>query len=94
MPCALAQSRTSVLSTPPTVPRLCPGLAAVHRPRPAAPPAHSAPAHLARLGMFGVQVDLILGAVQPEADRALSLAAVKVVDEQDLDLLGYRCFFS
>jgi hypothetical protein len=44
--------------------------------------------------MFGVQVDLILGAVQPEADRALSLAAVKVVDEQDLDLLGYRCFLS
>jgi hypothetical protein len=38
--------------------------------------------------MPGVQVDLILGAVQPEADRALSLAAVKVVDQQDLDLLG------
>jgi len=29
-----------------------------------------------------VQVDLILGAVQPEAGSALSLAAIKVLDEQ------------
>jgi hypothetical protein len=34
--------------------------------------------------MRGVQVDLILGAVQPEADRAVSLAAVKIVDKQGL----------
>jgi len=44
--------------------------------------------------MFGVQVDLILSAVQPEADSALSLAAIKVVDQQDLYLLGQRCFLS
>jgi hypothetical protein len=31
--------------------------------------------------VLGVQVDLILGAVQPEADGAFSLAAIKVVDE-------------
>jgi hypothetical protein len=30
----------------------------------------------------GVQVDLILGAVRPEADSALSVAAIKVLDEQ------------
>ena len=41
-----------------------------------------------RLGMLGVQVDLVLGAVQPEADSALSLAAIKVVDEQGLYLMG------
>jgi hypothetical protein len=37
--------------------------------------------------MLGVQVDLILGAVQPEADRALGVAAVKVVDKKGLYLL-------
>jgi hypothetical protein len=42
----------------------------------------------------GGQVDLILGAVQPEADRALGLAAVEVVDDQGLDLLGHRRFLS
>ena len=39
-------------------------------------------------GVHGVQVDLILGAVQPEADSALGGAAVEIVDEQGLDLLG------
>src|SRR5277367_6470087 len=33
------------------------------------------------LGMLGVQVDLILRAIQPEADRAFSGAAVDVIDE-------------
>src|SRR5689334_11998128 len=42
-----------------------------------------------RAGMLGVQIDLILGAVQSEADGALSLAAVKVIDEHSLDLLGH-----
>jgi len=40
------------------------------------------------LGMIGVQVDLILGAVQPEADRVFSVVAVKIVDKQDRYLLG------
>jgi len=44
--------------------------------------------------MPGVQVDLILGAVQPEADRAVSLAAIQVIDQQNLYLLGHRCFLS
>src|SRR5207249_4811180 len=84
-------------------------LGAVHpvRPRPAAAagrPAGTAPRpprrlHIARqhvpqrAGMPGVQVDLILGAVQSEADGALSLAAVKVVDEHGLDLLGHTATF-
>jgi len=37
----------------------------------------------------GVQVDLILGAVQSESDGILSGAAVEVIDEQDLYLLSY-----
>jgi hypothetical protein len=40
--------------------------------------------------VLGVQVDLILGAVQPEPDRAFSLAAIEVVDEQGLYLLSHR----
>jgi hypothetical protein len=44
--------------------------------------------------MLGVQVNLILGAVQPEADRAVSLAAIQVIDQQNLYLLGHRCFLS
>jgi hypothetical protein len=39
--------------------------------------------------MLGVHVDLVLCAVQPEADRALGAAAVNVVDEQGLHLLGH-----
>ena len=38
--------------------------------------------------MLGVQVDLILGAVQAEADSTFGLAAIQVIDEQDLYLLS------
>jgi hypothetical protein len=41
--------------------------------------------------MPGVQVDLVLGAVQPEPDRAVGLAAIEVVDEQGLYLLSHSC---
>ena len=37
--------------------------------------------------MLGAQVDLLLRAVQSEADGALSFAAIDVVDEQSLNLL-------
>jgi len=37
----------------------------------------------------GVQVDLVLGAVQPEADRSLGGAAVEIINEQDLYLLSH-----
>ena len=43
------------------------------------------------VGMLGVQVDLVLGAVQAEADCAFSLAAIEVVDEQGLYLLSHMC---
>ena len=43
-----------------------------------------------RLGMLGVQVDLVFGAVQAEADSAFSLTAIEVIDEQGLYLLGHR----
>jgi hypothetical protein len=43
------------------------------------------------LGVLGVQVDLVLGAVEAEPDSAFGLAAVEVVDEEGLDLLGYDC---
>jgi len=80
-------------------------LSAVHPARPAAAPgwapgaAPSSPgrSHIARqripqrLGVLGIQVDLVLGAVQREADSAFSLAAIKVVEQQDLYLLGHRC---
>ena len=39
--------------------------------------------------MLGFQIDLVLGAVQPEADSTLSLGTIKVIDEQDLYLLGH-----
>jgi len=51
--------------------------------------------HIARqcvpqcLGMLGVQVDLILRAVEPEADGTLSFTAVEVIDEQGLYLLSH-----
>src|SRR4029077_3120934 len=38
-------------------------------------------------GMLGAQVDLVLRAVQSEADGTLSFAAIDVVDEQSLNLL-------
>jgi hypothetical protein len=40
-------------------------------------------------GVLGVQVDLVLRAVQAEADGSLGGAAVKVVDEQGLYLLSH-----
>src|SRR5579859_2868092 len=40
-------------------------------------------------GVLLVQVDLVLGAVQPETDGSLGGTAVKVIDEQGLDLLGH-----
>src|SRR5208282_147346 len=40
-------------------------------------------------GVPGIQVDLILGAVQPEADGTLGGGAVDVIDEQGLDLLSH-----
>src|SRR4051794_31723793 len=39
--------------------------------------------------VLGAEVDFVLGAVQGEADGALGLAAVDVVDEHCLDLLGH-----
>ncbi len=41
------------------------------------------------LRMPGVQVDLILGTVHPEADRPLGGAAVEIIDEQGLYLLSH-----
>jgi hypothetical protein len=39
--------------------------------------------------MPGVQLDLILGTVQPEADGTLGGAAVDVIDKQGLYLLSH-----
>ena len=84
MPCALAHSRTSVLSAPPAG-ALRPPRAGRHAPPPADCAARTWRQRIPqRLGVPGVRVDLILGAVQPEADSALSLAAIKVLDEQGL----------
>jgi len=44
--------------------------------------------------MPGVQVDLVIRAVQAEADRTLSFAAAEVVDEQGLYLLNRWCSVS
>jgi hypothetical protein len=41
--------------------------------------------------MLGVQVDLVVGAVQPEGDRSLGGAAVDVIDAQGLYFLGCGC---
>ena len=41
-----------------------------------------------RPGMLGVQVDLVLRAVQAKADSIFSLSAIQVIDEQDLYLLS------
>ena len=46
------------------------------------------------LGMRGVQVDLVLRAVQSETDRALRSAAVQVIDEQGLYLRPSRVLHS
>src|SRR5689334_1820463 len=42
------------------------------------------------LGMIGVQVDLILRAVELEADGTLSRTAIKIIDEQGLYLLSHN----
>jgi hypothetical protein len=39
--------------------------------------------------VLSVQVDFILGAVQSETDGAFGLAAIEVVNEQGLYLLGH-----
>jgi hypothetical protein len=39
--------------------------------------------------MLGAEVDLVLGAVQPEPDGAVSLAAVNVNNEQCLHALSH-----
>ena len=91
MPCALAHSRTWVLSTPPARARRPPR--AGRRVPPGRP--HVACQRIPqRLGVLGVQVDLVLGAVQPDADSACSLAAIEVVDKQGLYLLGHGCSIS
>ena len=77
MPCALARSRTSVLS----------GSSTARRADVQAERQHI----LQRLGVLSVQVDLILGAVQREAPVPSASLAVKVVDERGLDLLSHRC---
>src|ERR1700751_5389385 len=80
MPCALAHSRTSVVFRP-SADALRPPRAGRRQPPPA-PPGRQPVARKRlpqRLGMLGVQVDLVIRAVQAEADRALSFAAVEVV---------------
>ena len=44
------------------------------------------------LAMPGVKVDLVFSAVQGEADRALGLAAVDVIDKQRRDLLCHAAY--
>ena len=44
--------------------------------------------------MLGVQVNLVLGTVQAEADRTVSVAAVNVIDEQGLHFLCHGCSIS
>ena len=44
-------------------------------------------------GVLFVQVDLILTTVQPETDGTLGGAAIKVIDEQGLYLLGHSRSF-
>ena len=43
------------------------------------------------LACFGVRVGLIAGTVQPEADGAVSFAAIRAAGEQVLYLLDHRC---
>src|SRR5216683_1599215 len=94
MPCALAP-----------LPDLSEVQPAHRRPAssPGRPPATAAcppgAAHVARQrasqlpGMPGAQIDLVLRAVQPEADGAVCLTAIKVIDQLDLYLLSHNCLF-
>jgi hypothetical protein len=92
MPCALAHSRTSAVFSPlaDPLPAAASGPAGATANPPPCP-------HIGRqrvtelLGMRGVQVDLIIRGIQPEPDRPLSGAAVDVIDEQGLHLLGHGC---
>src|SRR6516162_9868743 len=42
-----------------------------------------------RLGVLGVQVDLVLGTIQRKADGTLCLTTIDVIDEQGLYLLSH-----
>ena len=44
--------------------------------------------------MLRAQVDLVLDAIQAETNGALRLAAIEIINEQDLYLLGHRRFIS
>src|ERR1700759_5052772 len=46
-----------------------------------------------RLGVTGIQVDLVLGAVQPETDCPFGLTSVEVIDEHSLYLLSHGVSF-
>jgi hypothetical protein len=39
--------------------------------------------------MLGVQVYLVFGAIEAEADSAVGFTAIEVVDEEGLHLLGH-----
>ena len=43
--------------------------------------------------MPGAQIDLVLRTVQPQADSAVSLMAVRIIDQLDLYLLSRTCLF-
>jgi hypothetical protein len=81
MPSALAHSRTSTAfrSPPARGGRRGAACGQHRRTGPVRPQFPSVP---------GVQVDLILGAAQPEVDGTLGGAAVEVIDEQGLYLLS------
>src|SRR5260370_18601525 len=59
---------------------------------PGAPPVPPQRASQLR-GMPGAQIDLVLRAVQPEADGAVGVTAIKVIDQLDLYLLSHNCLF-
>ena len=90
-PWALAHSRTSVVSTFPFADARAPAA----RRAPGGTAGTAASSHVARqcvpqrLGVRGVQVDLVLSAVEAEADRPLSGTAVDVVNEQGLHFLRH-----
>ena len=91
MPCALAHSRTSVGSTALPAPCVQPGLPPTTD---ACPPGG---AHVARqrasqlLGRLRAQIDLVLRAVQPEADGTVCVTAIKVIHHLDLYRLSRKC---
>ena len=94
MPCALAHSRTSV-SVESARLRSAPraGWPAGISADPACCADVACERFAQLLGVFGVQVDLVLGAVQPEANGTVGLGAVNIIDEDGLHFLshGYSC---